>query len=355
MTNTARDVSRRLALHAEAVCRAYLPQGRKSGRYWIAGDVTGAKGRSLFVGLRGRTPGRWLDAATGERGDLLDLIQMNRNLPTLKAAILEATQFLNDPPSATTPSQSPPALSDAERVRRLWRLTAPLPGTLAETYLRARKIAAASAMPVLRFHPACYFLNDDGNREAWPALIAAVSDLSGRLVGLHRTYLAGDGAGKAPVSDPRRSMGRLHGHAVHLDRAGEVLGVGEGLETVLSIRMALPGLPLWAALSAPHLAALLLPETVTRLFIFADNDAAGRKSALALSERAQAAGIETAIAIAEADDFNTDLRAVGLKRLTERLERTLKTDHNSCACAPGQPLGGCRPQRSLQADRARPV
>ena len=59
----------------EAVCRRYLPHGRRQGRYRVAGDLLGAKGRSLFVRLRPPgPPGRWTDAATGEHGDLLDLI-----------------------------------------------------------------------------------------------------------------------------------------------------------------------------------------------------------------------------------------------------------------------------------------
>ena len=55
---TASELSHRLAAQAEAVCRAYLPNGRRSGRYWIVGDVTGARGRSLFVKLWGDRAGR---------------------------------------------------------------------------------------------------------------------------------------------------------------------------------------------------------------------------------------------------------------------------------------------------------
>ncbi|WP_235918711.1 toprim domain-containing protein, partial [Brucella anthropi] len=41
--------------------------------------------------------------------------------------------------------------------------------------------------------------------------------------------------------------------------AGEVLAAGEGIETVLSPRMVLPHMPMMAALSAAHLAAILFP------------------------------------------------------------------------------------------------
>jgi hypothetical protein len=57
----ANELSRRLAAQAEAVCRAYLPAGRRNGRYWNAGDVQGTKGKSLFVKLFGDGAGRWTD------------------------------------------------------------------------------------------------------------------------------------------------------------------------------------------------------------------------------------------------------------------------------------------------------
>ena len=73
----ASTVSALLAQRAEAVCRKYLPHGKKQGRYWCAGDARGARGRSLFVRLSPPgTPGKWTDAATGEHGDLLDLVRL---------------------------------------------------------------------------------------------------------------------------------------------------------------------------------------------------------------------------------------------------------------------------------------
>ena len=94
MPGPAADVVRRLAEHAEAVCRHYLSNGCRSGRYWQVGDVANTPGRSLYVRLFGPSAGKWVDAATGEHGDLLDLIALNRNLPTLKDALDEARRFL---------------------------------------------------------------------------------------------------------------------------------------------------------------------------------------------------------------------------------------------------------------------
>ena len=58
---SASELSRRLADEAEAVCHAYLPNGKRSGRYWIVGNVSGDRGRSLFVKLWGGRAGNWTE------------------------------------------------------------------------------------------------------------------------------------------------------------------------------------------------------------------------------------------------------------------------------------------------------
>jgi hypothetical protein len=57
MHSPAADIARRLAEDAEAVCRHYLTNGRKQGRYWIVGDVLNTPGRSLYVRLSGPNSG----------------------------------------------------------------------------------------------------------------------------------------------------------------------------------------------------------------------------------------------------------------------------------------------------------
>ena len=54
MKHQATELAQRLAGCAEAVCRYYLPNGRRQGRYWLVGDVQGSKGQSLYVRLAGR-------------------------------------------------------------------------------------------------------------------------------------------------------------------------------------------------------------------------------------------------------------------------------------------------------------
>ena len=86
MSRHASELARRLAREAEAVCRHYLSNGKRAGRYWVVGDVHNTPGRSLFVRLQ-ESPkgpaGKWTDAATGEHGDLLDIIRESLALARL--------------------------------------------------------------------------------------------------------------------------------------------------------------------------------------------------------------------------------------------------------------------------------
>ena len=52
MARNASELARGLAREAEAVCRHYLSNGKREGRYWLVGDVHNTPGRSLFVRLQ---------------------------------------------------------------------------------------------------------------------------------------------------------------------------------------------------------------------------------------------------------------------------------------------------------------
>ena len=143
------DLARQLAHHAEAVCRYYLSNGRRQGRYWLVGDVDNAPGRSLYVRLFGPdtgkgAAGKWTDAATGSHGDLLDLIRHNQRLADIHEAAAEARRFLSLPELPALPRSNAPAAQtdDAKRLaaRRLWAMTRPIAGTHAAAYLAERGI-----------------------------------------------------------------------------------------------------------------------------------------------------------------------------------------------------------------------
>ncbi|MGE0231809.1 MAG: DNA primase, partial [Flavobacteriaceae bacterium] len=98
----AGELARRLAREAEAVCREYLSNGRRVGRYWLVGDVKNTPGRSMFVRLSGPesgkgAAGKWTDGATGEHGDLLDVIGHVCDLDDFHDVETEARRFLRLP------------------------------------------------------------------------------------------------------------------------------------------------------------------------------------------------------------------------------------------------------------------
>lgn len=332
----ASELASRLGREAEAVCREYLSSGKRAGNYWLVGDVQNSPGRSLYVRLRDSakgSAGKWTDSATGEHGDLLDVIREALGLVDFRDVAEEARRFLSlphpEPERTRTPTGrvSSVAVGSPEASRRLFAMSQPIGGTLAEIYLGGRAITSLEGTAALRYHPRCYYRPDEHSpTEIWPAMIASVTDLAGRQTGAHRTWLSPDGSGKAPVETPRRAMGDLLGHGVRFGVSGEVLAAGEGIETVLSPRQVLPRMPMLAALSAAHLAAILFPATLRRLYVLRDRDPAGDGARDSLIARAESVGIEAIAVSPVGEDFNDDLRWRGVDALRATLMDQLRPE-----------------------------
>jgi hypothetical protein len=139
----ASDLAIRLGREAEAVCRHYLGAGHRQGNYWQVGDVRNTPGRSMFVRLKETVKGpagKWTDAATGEHGDLLDVIRESCGLIDFADVVAEARTFLSlprpEPAPATKKRPNTPAPSgSAEAARRLFAMSQPIGGTPVEAYL----------------------------------------------------------------------------------------------------------------------------------------------------------------------------------------------------------------------------
>ena len=124
MPRDASELARRLARDAEAVCRQYLSNGRRQGRYWTVGDVRNTPGRSMYVRLSGPdsgpgAAGHWTDAASAEYGDLLDVIRESCGFIDFRDVADEARRFLSlsraEPRRAPTSVRTPvPAGSPVE-------------------------------------------------------------------------------------------------------------------------------------------------------------------------------------------------------------------------------------------------
>ena len=176
-----------------------------------------------------------------------------------------------------TPVERKPDQDDARRSEialAIWQSAKPAQGTPVETYLASRGIDLPPP-DALRFHAG--LKHPSGG--IWPAMVALVtSGADGRPLAIHRTFLARDGGGKAPVEPQKMMLGPCRGGAVRLADPGDVLMVGEGIETCLAAMQA-TGHPAWAALSTSGLRALDLPNDVRDVIVLADGDDAGEAAA----------------------------------------------------------------------------
>lgn len=155
----------------------------------------------------------------------------------------------------------------------IWRSATAASAPIVAAYLASRGLQLRP--DVLRFHPK--LKHPQGG--CWPAMVALVTrGVDGMPIAVHRTFLARDGAGKAPVEPQKMMLGPCRGGAVRLAPLGHVLMVGEGIETCLAAMQA-TGLPAWAALSTSGLRALALPERVRDVIVLADGDDAGEAAA----------------------------------------------------------------------------
>jgi putative DNA primase/helicase len=207
------------------------------------------------------------------------------------------------PCGSTRRTQSPEEI--AREIAFTLSRCVPATGTLAETYLTSRLLPLPDT-PDLLFHPDLTYY---AARTAWPAMVAVARDAAGAVIGVHRTYLARNGSGKASIAKPKMTLGEVLGGAVRLcDPLGGTFGVAEGVETAIAASV-LFRMPVWPTLSTSGMRAFAWPAGIERLVIFADAGLAGEAAALHLAERAASAGLASRIERPlHGDDFADDLR-----------------------------------------------
>ena len=331
------ELSADLADRAESFCHQYFPEGRKQGNYWQVGDTSGAKGQSLAIRLQaqgGRKAGSWTDYATGEYGDLIDLLHERLGSVTLKETLREVRSFLGEAPcpaeSRSTREAERPDPASLKRIawaRNLFAAGKPVLGTLAATYLQGRDITRLG--PALRYHPRVFLrqAEDDADPpQRAPALLAKVTDNRGQVTGCARTYLDPSTGGLAEIESPKRILGQLYGHAIRFwsGPGRSDLIVGEGLENTLSVGTALSEFDLASCLTATHLGLFIPPPGIRRIWIARDNDEAGRNASMRLRNKLESLGITCGDLVPDMGDFNDDLRAFGRDALRRSLLGAMK-------------------------------
>jgi hypothetical protein len=290
------------------LCKHLLPDGHRSGNYWMARNPTrnDRAAGSFWIVISGRAAGAWKDQATDDKGDVLKLIQYIHRTD-FKEALAWARGWLGlaDMPPALKRQQLVQArarheaqekrdaqqlLDDRRKAKGVWLHCKHknLLGTVAETYLASRGIRlrdlprqpGALRFSAEQWHPE--------SRRSWPAIVAAMTGANGDIVAIHRTFLAPDGSGKAPIDPPRKIWPRFKGTgaAIHLWRGEtglsvvdaarqglwDALTIGEGIEDGLSVAVACPQYRVWAAGTLGNMAELTLPECAGEVIVCAHND-----------------------------------------------------------------------------------
>lgn len=293
------------------VVATLCPGMKRSGNYWQGPNPTRAKDSKTSFTVW--TNGAWREYDSGEKGDVIDLIAYVRRC-TKGEAIAFAKDFLGlrdlDPATrrrleeqarAKTERDRQDEAAKRERARRnaftMWLGgRAMAPGSPAWRWLGVRGIDMAE---IANFEGD---LKDSGrslriwgapNRGTdWsgPAMLAPCRTVggaaSGEITAVHATFTLPDGTGKAPVPQPRVILGPKQGGFVRLTRGKsglpfeelakanltEPLVLGEGIETCLSVALAVPEVRVWAALDLGNIASLpFLPE-IRQLVVLAERD-----------------------------------------------------------------------------------
>ncbi len=248
----------------------------------------GGKDRYRFDNKHGRGSFYCNGCGAGDGFTLLQRVH-GWDFKTARARVIEAAGMTTD----SAPVRQVPAVTETakaqpnRRVRRLRREACELSDCPdAIEYLQSRALWPQASRTSLRAHVGVDYFVDGQKVGRYPAILAAVRDINGELVTLHCTHL--EAGRKLTAFEPRKFLNPMYGRegcAVRLQPVtGDVLGLGEGIETSLSAAV-LHRMPVWAALNTALLAKFTPPAEVKRLVIFADKDTAGQEAADRLTER----------------------------------------------------------------------
>ena len=285
---------------AETIARAL--GGHRAGATWMARCPV-HEDRSPSLSISAGKDGKVLVRchAGCDQRDLIEALRERGLWPTTGWALSITRHRLRriaEKPEADILKRSAAALA-------IWQASHAAEGTPVATYLRSRGLDLP-ASPALRFHAG--LKHPSGG--VWPAMVALVTHgATGSPIAVHRTFLARDSGGKAPVDPAKMMLGPCRGGVVRLGEAGDALMVGEGIETCLAAMHA-TGRPAWAALSTSGLRSLDLPNTVRDVIVVADGDEPGEAAAQHCARRWQRGGRRVRIARPpQGMDFNDLLKA----------------------------------------------
>ena len=237
----------------------YGQRNKRRGPCPLCGNGKGKKTGHAFEVDIGRNTWRCYscDEPGGSVIDLEHLLHSKAGETIVDAA----RRLVGDTPMRAERVQPEPVLipegeSFAERfASQILKESVPATNTLVGRYLMNRGIfgkVLIGALKVLRFHPRVYHSGPASNPRTYPAMIAqvVVPDLLGNPIptgGIHVTYLARDGSGKAHVPEGEKAKKMWGPQHLNGLPGGVWLGpvpdagsdqwtvVAEGIETALSV------------------------------------------------------------------------------------------------------------------------
>lgn len=316
------QVAALLADRIESLVRELIPEGSRSGHYWIGRPDR--KSGSFWTNLAGaKSPGTWKDAVSGESGGPIDLVMLCTGLD-FKGAMAWSRDWLGlgnadtrelrqrvdaarQRAEARAVDDGDKAARDAKAARGLWLASKARPflGSPADVYLRGRGIDVRrlNRMPgVLGWLPE--WVNPRTGEITPTCMVASFQADDGATVAVHRTFIAArdGGWGKAPIETPRKIWPSFGGCAIRLWRgeAGHSIGhavkhgmketlvLCEGVEDGLALALAEPAFRVWCAGSLGNLANITLPSCIEDVVLAADNDWGKRQAAAQLHKAALA-------------------------------------------------------------------
>lgn len=260
----------------------------------------------------------------GASGDALTFLQRKEGMSFIDAM----RSLLGDGFPVVSPDErAKRKAEDAELMRgrinlarSIWATSVPAQDTPAEVYARSRGIVAPLPLSI-RFgmHPRWRNPETGEIGKNYPAMVCALQDENGKIVGVQCVFLKDDGRGKydRPRTDGSRpkaklSFGQLVGGALRLGPVADEVFITEGPEDALTLMQDMPGQSIWASCGTANMSRLRLPAEVSRVTLAGDNAPSGK----AAVEEATSAYIAQGLQVrpyfpnSRFKDFNDQLRGI---------------------------------------------
>lgn len=321
------DIKDALQARVGELARHLAPGGEEKAGVYTPLNPTRADRRpgSFVIWTTRGTAGAWKDYATGEQGDIIDLVGYCLGFGKDRAKTLDwcriwtgldrgqlpASQVQQRPRVDTAQAEATRRAKAARAAKAVWlEGQAELLGTRADTYFAQRGIDLQDLKRppgALRYRNAWPYYTEAPPAPpfgSFPCILAAMQRGS-EIVAVHQTWLAINGCDKAPVPDgykARKVRGDAMGAFIPIARGhsdlslreanengiADTLVLTEGVEDALSVALSDASPRVWACYSLGNLAAIELPPCAHEVIIFADNDW-GKPQAAQLLEKAVAA------------------------------------------------------------------